>query len=243
MLETYGDEQASFAVIRNYVYQNINFATRDFFGNIHVNQSVISWSMSSDSKNYVCTITLQFSTIYAYCYFNDIYPNDEEDTSNKVTEDFAFFYKTTTTSKSPFYNLSSKQITADFLDYFGGNFALSNMTFSFCYSTYDTKMYSDATKTYMLTNGNVVHQWDYTAEQLAEENGGMYSTYTIKINPYVWYLSAIVISLLVALVLVIVVKVKEHNKKSKSIATDTGIVEAVTEDVTVTKANQTEDKE
>ena len=206
-VETYGGEKVPFSTVMTYTLSNIEL----YFGG-----PKYEWSgLDSDSDTLTCTISLKFLTISAYYYFHDIYPDTPEDESNKTIEDHAFYVKKITESKSPFYDLANDDdIVQYFINYFGEDkFTLSDMKYSFCYSTTDEKLYSDANQIYASSNGNIVHQWDYTAADLAQENGGLFHTYTIKIKAYMWYMLAIIISLSVALVLIIYVKIKERKEK------------------------------
>lgn len=207
-VETYGGEKVAFSTIINYTLKHMDPQN---------GKPKYEWQISNtDSDTIICTISLRYLTIYAYYYFHDVYPDTPEDDSNKTTEDHAFYVKKITESKSPFYDLKNDNVAKYFLEYFGDDtFDLSDMTYSFCYSTTDTKLYSDATKTYTTSSGNIVHQWDYTAADLAEENGGLFHTYTIKIKAYMWYMLAMIISLLVALVLIIYIKIKKQKENNK----------------------------
>lgn len=203
-VETYGGEKVPFSTVLTYTLSNIDL----YFGGPKYERKI-----STDNNTYTYTITLKFLTISAYYYFHDVYPDTPEDDSNKTVEEHAFYIKKITENKSAFYDLANDDITKYFMNYFGDDkFSLSDMTYSFCYSTTDDKLYSDATKVYTASNGNIVHQWDYTATDLAQENGGVFHTYTIKVKAYMWYMLALIISLSVALILVIYVKVKERKE-------------------------------
>ena len=207
-LETFGGETVTFAQIKNYVYQNTDPST------FLIRRPKYEWELSADGTKYCATITLRFLTVYAYYYFYDIYPNTP-DTSNKVTEDYMFFDKTTTTSKSPYYDLKNNSIAQAFLNFFDDSFTLSDMDYYFAYSTTDSKLYSNANEVYTASNGNYVHVWKYKASDLESEDEGYFLTYTIKIKAYVWYMAGLLISLIVALALTIAVKVKEKRQTSK----------------------------
>jgi hypothetical protein len=203
-VETYGGEKVAFSNIVTYTLSKMD---------PQIGKPKYEWQIASDNDTITCTISLRFLTIYAYYYFHDVYPDTPEDDSNKTTEDHAFYVKKITESKSPFYDLANDEIAKYFISYFGEDkFNLGDMKYSFCYSTPDTKLYSDATEIYTTSSGNIVHQWNFTAEDLAKENGGVFHTYTIKVKAYMWYMLALIISLSVALALVIYVKVKENNK-------------------------------
>ena len=208
-LKTYDGQTVLFADIYNYTLSQMNIV-RYLYNFEWRYKPNYEWTQEGDTIN--CVISIKFNTLYAYYYFHDIYP-DDEDTSEKVVEDHAFYVKTETESESPFYDLKNSEIAQHFIDYFGGVFTLQDMDYYFYYATPNTKLYSDAQKSYVTDSGIKVHEWKFTAQDLQAENGGLIHTYQIKVKQYTWYMLAIVVSLGVALVLTIVVKVKEKKKR------------------------------
>ncbi len=208
-LKTYDGKTVLFSDIYNYTLSQMNIV-RYLYNFEWRYRPNYEWTQDGDNIN--CTISIKFNTIYAYYYFHNIYP-DDEDTSEKIIENHAFYVKTETESESPFYDLKNSEIAQHFVDYFGGVFSLKDMEYNFYYATPNTKLYSDAQNSYTTANGIKVHEWHFTASDLDKEKGGMIHTYQIKVKPYTWYMLAIVISLGVALILTIVVKVKESKNK------------------------------
>lgn len=205
-MKTYNGETVSFASIINFTFENMDPQN---------GKPKYEWIQQGDEIT--CTITLRFLNVYAYYYFHDIYPDTPEDDTNKSVVDHAFYLKKITESKSPFFDLQNNEIAQYFLNYFGaGTFTLDDMKYSFCYSTTDEKLHGDTSYTYTASNGNKVLVWEYSAADLAKENGGMFHTYKIGIKAYMWYMLAIVISLGVAVVLSVYCIKKDKKKKEQS---------------------------
>ena len=201
-MTTYSGDTVSFASIVSFTLENIDPQN---------GKPKYEWEKNGDEIT--CTITLRFLNIYAYYYFHDIYPDTPEDDSNKSIQDHAFYLKKITESKSPFFDLQNNDVAQYFLSYFGTDkFTLSDMDYAFCYSTTDDKLYGDTSYTYTSSNGNKVLVWEYSATDLAKENGGMFHTYKIGIKAYLWYMLAIIISLGVAVVLTMYC-IKKDKKK------------------------------
>ena len=205
-MTTYSGETVSFASIVSYTLENMD-----------PQNGKPKYEWESNGDEITCTITLRFLTIYAYYYFHDLYPDTPEDDSNKTIVDHAFYLKKITENKSPFFDLQNNDVAQYFLNYFGTDkFTLADMDYAFCYSTTDEKLYGDTNYTYTASNGNKVLVWEYSAADLAKENGGMFHTYKVSIRAYLWYMLAIVISLVVAIVLSIY-SVNRDKKKIKQL--------------------------
>ena len=201
-LLTYDGTTATFAEIVLWTESHIDPQTR---------RPQIIWEENGDTLK--CSISLRFLSIYSYLYFHDSFP-DDEDEDNVIWEQHLFYAKKITEQTSPFANLDNNDIVDYFVDYFDGNFSASDMTYSFMYSTPDSKMHSDADSIKTTSSGNYVHIWNWTASQL-EQSGGKFHTYTIKIKTPTWYWFGLSVGLFTALVLTIVCKRKEKMELSK----------------------------
>ena len=171
---------------------------------------------AQQNNNLYCTISLTFSNIYAYRYFNGTFPANEDEVSEGVIEtreDNLFYVEDKTYQNCVFNDIENNSIAQYFLEYFGDYFTVSDMTYSFAYSTTSSKLYSDADKKYQDENGNYVHVWNFDAENLKQDGESKICTYTVKFRAWVWYVFAICLSLVVAVILFVFVKIKEQKQK------------------------------
>ena len=205
MMTTYDGEQVSYAQIVLWTEQRIDPQKRA--------QTI--WKVDGDTVE--CSISIRFLSIYAYLYFNDSFPDAEED-DDVIIEQHLFYTKRISEQTSPFANINTNDIANYFVDYFDGEFSVDDMTYTFAYSTPDEKIYSDADKVEKSSSGNYVHYWNWTASQLAD-NGGKFHTYTIKIKTPAWYALGIVAGLATWLVLWFVCKKQQKPKLKESQST------------------------
>ena len=203
VVETYSGDMTVSQVIA-YVENNVEPINR---------RAKIEWTQKNN-KTY-CVISLKFKTIYAYRYFNGTFPSTEdkeEEGSETILKDKFFFAEEWEISNPPFNDISNNSIATYFVEYFGEYFSVDDMKYSFSYSTTSTKLYSDAdTITTDYSTGNTVHTWNFSVEDLKEDGKSKISTYTIKIRAWVWYVLAVLVSVIVGIVLFIIVKCKEKR--------------------------------
>ena len=199
-VETYSGK-ATIQQVNQYVLQNTKFS--DGTGN---------WSASNDA----CTIILKFETFNAYRYFNGIYPSTEDEVDEDVEEfrkDYFFYAEDYTVSKSVFNNIQNKSFTQYFIQYFNNVVDVDDMTYTYSYSTPSTKVYSDADEiSYDEKTGNIIHTWNFTTDELTSGNG-IITTYQVKIRAWVWYVLAVLISIITGVVIYVIVVINEKKQK------------------------------
>ena len=196
-LTTYSGDTVKFAQIIEFVNQNLD---------PNNGKPKIEWDW--DNTTVYCKISLRFLNIYAYRYFYDSYPDSEEEDTT-VREDHFYYAKDIDYSDSPYNDITNNSIAQYFMDYFENQFSYDDVNFSFTYSTPNSKIYSDANLVEEDTNGNTVHTWTFTTEQITQDGKSKVALYTIKYRAYVWYVTAIAASVFVGLALLFVCKIKE----------------------------------
>src|SRR5574344_643594 len=208
-LKTFDGGTKTFSYIKQYVLKNIEPSN---------GSAKIVWK-ESDDGNILANISFTYLTIYAYKYFYNYYADTKID-DDTVYEDNRFYVKevdSQTTIFNEIAKLDSESYTKNakpFLDYFSNQFSLSDMTYSFTYSTPDSKIYSDADEISTdSSTGNTLHTWNFTASDLSKSDGDTITTYDIKIRAWIWYVSAILITLIVASVLSFVCILREKKLK------------------------------
>lgn len=186
------------------------------YTNMSPNNKTASVEFYQKNNKTYGNISLKFLTYNAYRYFNGIFPEteDEED-EDVITErvDKTFVVEDKTYSNSVFTDLQNNEIAKHFLSYFNNYFNLNDMKYSFSYSTQSPKMYSDAKYVYTDENGNNVHVWEFSADELGED-GGRICTYSVKIRAWVWYILALVITFVVGVILTTIGLVKAKKKRT-----------------------------
>lgn len=186
--------------IKNYTKSKISPITQ---------RPLISWKQQN--KTIYCDISLTFENIYAYRFFNGTFIDEEDDEGTVLVDEF-FVVKEYNYSLTPFDDIENNTIAKYFLSYFGNSFSVEDMKYSFVYSSPSSKLYSDADVVYQDKNGNYVHLWNFDASELKNAGEGKICTYSIKIRAWVWYVGAIILSVLVAVVLFVVAKYKKDKK-------------------------------
>lgn len=181
--------------------------------NMEPNNKTASIVWKEENGYLYCQMTLKFLTIQSYNYYYDHFNDDTED-SDTITIDYGYYKKEVTTTDSVFSDLSTSSIATYFKTYFGDTYDLSDMTYSYCYVTPSSHLYSDADSV-SYTSSGYVHTWNFTADELSAENGGQISLYTISFRTWLWYVTAILITLLVGLILFLVCKIKDNKNHLK----------------------------
>ena len=155
--------------------------------------------------------------------YNLFYGVDELNANQtEKLEKHLFYTKQIVTRKTPFSTLDGSDLANDWISYFG-NESLYNLgtldNYIYAYSTYSEKVYSNAQQVGYDSNGNKMHVWVFSADEVksTDPNKCQITLYQIYINPIAWYVLAIVLTLILALILVLVCVVK-NKKKPKSIA-------------------------
>lgn len=177
----------------------------------------VQWAVNGDIIQ--CNISLTFSNIYAYYYFNDVYA-DTIQNDDTIKEEHLFYTKNISEQTAPFSKLDQNAIAQEFDNFFGTNgsgykyFDFGSMEYAFCYSTPNSKLHSDANYTIRDASSNTIHIWEFSAQQVTDADGITIHTYTVAIKAYAWYVLALIIALVVALVLWIICAVKSKNKNA-----------------------------
>lgn len=200
-LKTYSGDTVEFSQIVNFVTENMD---------PNNGKAKIEWKRNGDAV--YCKISLKFLNLYAYRYFNDIYP-DTEDENETIREDHLFYVKDIDYTDSPYNDISNNSIAKYFMEYFNNYFSYDDIKCSFTYSTPNSKLYSDADDVEENSSGNVVHTWYFTTQEINKDGGSKMKTYSIKYRAYVWYINAVAISLIAGLVIYIVCKVRENRRR------------------------------
>lgn len=198
-MQTYSGDTVKFAQIVEFVNQNMD---------PNNGKPKIEWSRNGDIV--YCKISLRFLNIYAYRYYNDSYPDKEEETET-IREDHGYYAKDIDYSDSPFNDISNNSIAKYFMEYFGDQFTYDDISCSFTYSTPNTKIYSDADFVEKDTNGNIVHTWTFTTDEIMQDGKSKLGIYTVKYRAYVWYVTAIAISVFVGLFLLFICRINEYR--------------------------------
>ena len=200
-MQTYSGNTVKFADIVDFVNQNME-----------PNNGTAKIEWSRDGDTIYCTISLKFLNIYAYRYFNDSYPNSEKE-DETVREDHFYYARDIDYSDSPFNDISNNSIAKYFMAYFNNQFSYDDIGCSFSYSTPNQKIYSNADVVEEDKNGNIVHTWNFTTEQITQDGKSQLALYTVKYRAYVWYITAIIITLIVGLILFAICETKEYQQK------------------------------
>ena len=164
------------------------------------------------------SITFLDSNAYKLFYgVDELSANQTEKLENHL-----FYTKQIVTRKTPFSKLAGSDLANDWINYFG-NSDLYNLGeiggYIYAYSTCNGKVHSDAQQIGYDKQGNKVHIWVFSADEVqsTDPNKCQITLYQILINPIAWYVLAIVLTLILALILVLICVVK-NKKKSSSIA-------------------------
>lgn len=199
------------------------------------NTKIMYYAISIDATPSTCGVKCELvevdeDTFYAYMsYENDAVfrsfntyasggssgssEDDDNDTRTQIVKGL-FYNKIITFNKTVYYNLQNSEFAQDMLALFDGSqenttaFTLSDVKYNFYYGVPTNKLYSNANETYS-QNGTTIHHWVFDADNLNQE----IATYQIVINPVVWYLVAIALTLLVLFVLIVVIIFKKKPKK------------------------------
>ncbi len=201
-IETYNGT-ATVDQIKNYVLSNIEFSNS--LGTWVPKNSIIS-----------AKIYIKFNTYNAYRYFNGTFPATEDETDESIIEervDKLFYVEDKTYQDSVFNDILNNSIAKYFLEYFNDYFTVDDMNYTFTYSTPSSKLYSDANEVYEDENGNYVHVWKFDNENLKQDGKSKVCTYTVKVRAYVWYVLALLISVLTGICLFFIIKIRENKTK------------------------------
>lgn len=199
-MQTYSGDTVKFAQIIEFVNQSMD---------PNNGRPKIEWSRDGDTV--YCKISLRFLNIYAYRYFYDSYPNSEEE-SETVREDHGYYVKDIDYSDSPFNDISNNTIAQYFMNYFSNQFAYDDINCSFTYITPNPKIYTDADVVERDVNGNTIHTWTFTTDEITQDGKSKLGIYTVKYRAYVWYLTAVAASILVGLFLFFVCKINDYKR-------------------------------
>lgn len=232
-LKTYSGNIVKFAEIIEFVNKSMD---------PNQGKAKVEWSRNGDII--YCKISLKFSNIYAYRYFYDSYPDKEEETET-IREDHFFYAKDISYSDSPFNDIAKEGgIGESFMQYFDNRFTYGDISCSFTYSTPNSKIYTDADYVEKDTNGNTVHTWTFTTEQIMQDGKSKLGIYTVKYRAYVWYIYAVGITFLAGLVLLAIAGIKESKKRkyqSHFIGTDLSYFEKTSKEIS--EANKKDDNQ
>lgn len=168
---------------------------------------------TSLDKNYLyVNMSLKFTNITAYNYFYGIEETEEDEA---IYEDNVFYVKEISEGKTVFHNLANTSIAKYWLDYFKPyGYTLNDATYIYSYSTPYNHLYSNSDYT-MADGVNKVHVWNFSADDLAKENGDLISIYTVKFRPVVWYGTALALTTILISVLIVIAVIQEKKKKRK----------------------------
>ncbi|MBR4124194.1 MAG: hypothetical protein IKR12_01345 [Clostridia bacterium] len=199
-MQTYSGDTVKFAQIIEFVNKNMD---------PNNGRPKIEWSRNGDIV--YCKISLRFLNIYAYRYFYDSYQDSEKE-SETIREDHGYYAKDIDYSDSPFNDISNNTIAQYFMAYFDDQFAYDDISCSFTYITPNPKIYTDADYVGKDLNGNTVHTWTFTTDEITQDGKSKFAVYTVKFRAYIWYVTAIAISLFVGLFLLFICRINDYRR-------------------------------
>lgn len=165
------------------------------------------------------------ANLYAYIRFESVevfqdYKNfissnsgggETEETPENI-EDYVFFEKDINETTTVYYKVYEDDFVKDLLNYFNGTsgevFDLTDVEYNFFYGLPTNKLYSEDSEI-IYQDGVKIHHWTFDAETM----DNTIITYTINFKPVFWYVSALVISLLVLLIIGVIMFVQKKCKK------------------------------
>ena len=198
-----------------YVVEHLEPKPTNVAGEIHV-----TMKDTSQIKDSYLQFSVRFLDRKAYELFYGI--DELNANQTEKLEKHWFYTKQIVTRKTPFSTLDGNDLANDWINYFG-NSELYNLGkidgYVYAYSTCNEKVYSNAQQVGYDSNGNKMHVWVFSADEIksTDSNKCQITLYQIFINPIAWYVLAIVLTLILALILVLICVVK-NKKKPDSIA-------------------------
>jgi len=145
-------------------------------------------------ENNMIGVSFTFNNYDDYKLFYNVI--DDEQPDNEVTENHTFYVKTITTTYTAFKNAEESSLATELLSYFSnvenGNltFTLEDVDFTYAYITSNTKLKSNADRSYLTGSGLRVHEWDIPNDDydIAIE------FYEYAILSTWWYISALLMT-------------------------------------------------
>jgi len=154
----------------------------------------VTTTVSENNGYIIASIKFRNYNTFKYFYGLHLVENNDDDSEN--IKNF-LFDKNISTGKTIFATQDAKLITNEFLSYFNNNYTLEDAELSYLFGTPESKLHSDAN--YQFTQDGVkYHQWIVT-----DINQDI-STYTYRFKPVNWYISALVLTFVLILVLFII---------------------------------------
>ena len=191
-----------FLTVRNNLVSNFNSADNGL--NIFQKEQFISQHIRVPSiENKTIGVSFLFDNYDGYKLFYNIV-DDGQTPDNETVEDKIFFIKTTTTTKTVFNNAQDSSLAQELLTYFSdpenGNivYTFSDVNFSYSFATKNSKLRSNADRTFYTSSGLKVHKWDVPQDNYNFE----IEFYEYKIVSTWWYVLALALTVLFMIALV-----------------------------------------